>query len=478
MKPMHLAALSVAACTLVLALKTSPAEASSHREAPLITQTPKLDGTDFYMFRSYEAGRSSYVTMIANYLPLQDGYGGPNFFAMDDQADYDIRIDNKGTGNPDIIFRFKFKSVDKGIALDIGGKNVPIPLIDAGQIGVNGNPQDNAAQNVLETYTVTMIRGGTSTALTDAATGATVFAKPIDNVGPKTLPAYAAYAQNFIRTVNIPGCGTGKVFVGQRKDPFVVNLGQTFDLVNYQHPVGEQYAKSGIDDLAEKNVTSLALEVPIGCLTNGSDPVIGGWTTSSKPQVQPNGSTMLKQFSRLGNPLVNEVVIGLKDKDTFNASVPADDAQFATYVTNPTAPAIIAAFANSSTPVTAPTAFPRDDLVAVFLTGVKGLNQPAHLVRPAEEMRLNTSIAPTAPAKQSRLGVIGGDNAGYPNGRRPGDDVVDITLRVAMGRLYTLGLFGKPSDAPSGGLDFTDGAYVDASYFDNAFPYVKPPLGG
>jgi len=166
-------------------------------------------------------------------------------------------------------------------------------------------------------------------------------------------------------------------------------------------------------------------------------------------------------------------VIGLKDKDKFNMSLPANDAQFATYVTNPTVPALIQALFPTAK---APTKFPRADLVAVFLTGIAGINAPAHLTVAAEEMRLNTSSRITPYGSQSRLGVIGGDNAGYPNGRRPGDDVVDITLRVAMGRLYALTLYGKPSDAPAGLLDFTDGAYTDDTHYLPVFPYVMPPL--
>jgi hypothetical protein len=169
---------------------------------------------------------------------------------------------------------------------------------------------------------------------------------------------------------------------------------------------------------------------------------------------------------------VNELVIGLPDKDKFNASLPANDGQFAKYVTNPSVPALVQALFNTP----APTQFPRQDLIAVFLTGVAGLNQPAHLTKPSEEMRLNTSIAITPYGSQNRLGVIAGDNGGYPNGRRPGDDVVDITLRVAMGKLYALGLYGGPSNAPSGNLEFTDGAYTDDTHYLQTFPYVMPPL--
>jgi Domain of unknown function (DUF4331) len=174
-------------------------------------------------------------------------------------------------------------------------------------------------------------------------------------------------------------------------------------------------------------------------------------------------------------------VIGLKDKDTFNGSEPRDDAQFANYVTNPTLPALIQALFGSVKPpcspggIAAPTLFPRTDLVAAFLTGVSSLNQDGST---AELMRLNTSIAAIPAASQNRLGVIGGDNAGFPNGRRPGDDVVDIALRVVMGRLITLGLFGTPSQAPSGSCNFTDGAFLDASHFDTTFPYLRTPIPG
>jgi hypothetical protein len=179
-------------------------------------------------------------------------------------------------------------------------------------------------------------------------------------------------------------------------------------------------------------------------------------------------------------PLVNEVVIGLKDKDRFNTSAPAKDAQFADYVTNPTLPALVEALFGSAG-VKAPTNFPRTDLVTAFLTGIPGLNQPAH-VTPAEMLRLNTATVPVAKGLQNRLGVIGGDAAGFPNGRRPGDDIVDVSLRVVMGLLCTLNnptAFGcAPADAPSGGIHFTDGAFIDDSYVDGAFPYLKNPLAG
>jgi Domain of unknown function (DUF4331) len=471
------------ASVLALALNGVPAQASSHREAPGITSTPKLDGTDFYMFRSYEAGRSGFVTLVADYLPLQDPFGGPNYFQLDDNGIYEIHIDNDGDGREDITFQFRFTNARQTLSVNAGGVSVPIALIQDGQIGQGGNPQDIAALNVHESYTLSIIRGDRRhrdrRPITDAQTGAPRFEKPADNIGFKTLPDYDAYAAAHIRPIHIPGCGDGKVFVGQRKDPFVVSLGETFDLINYAHPIGEEFANTGRDDIAGKNVTSLILEVPTTCLTT-KDPVIGGWTTASQAK-QGDGEgdgedDDFAQVSRLGMALVNELVIGLEDKDKFNASEPRNDAQFLTFVTNPSFPELVGIIF-STAGVQAPTLFPRTDLVATFLTGIEGLNQPAH-VTPAEMLRLNTSTPITPADMQNRLGVIGGDTAGYPNGRRPGDDVVDITLRVAMGRLISLGLFGTAAQAPSGGLDFTDGAIVNATFFDNQFPYLKAPIAG
>ena len=479
-----------------------PVQASSHREAPFITEQPKVDGTDFYMFRSYEPGREGFVTLVANYNPLQDPYGGPNYFTMNPQALYEIHVDNDGDAKEDLSFQFRFKTKSKNIALNVGGKHVAIPLVQAGQIsGVNPG-----TQNVFETYSVNVSRGGRRggprQAITNATNGSSTFDKPIDNIGNKTIPDYAGYAAQFVYNINIPGCGAGRMFVGQRKDPFVVNLGETFDLINIKAPATEFDAnaeKLERDDLADKNVTSLILEVPIACLTKGSETVIGGWTTASLRQgrlINPNPKSRSTddddsdavrvggawaQISRLGAPLVNEVVIGLKDKDKFNSSKPKDDAQFADYVTNPTLPALIEILFGAAG-VKAPTNFPRTDLVAAFLTGVPGLNQPAG-VKASEMLRLNTSIPPTPKATQNPLGVIGGDNAGFPNGRRPGDDVVDIELRVAMGLLCTIpgvntAVGCKASDAPAGGIHFTDGAFVDSSFFDAAFPYISTPLPG
>ena len=477
---------SILVLAAALAIPGTVALASSHREAPYITEMPKVDGSDFYMFRSYETGRAGFVTLVANYQPLQAPYGGPNYFSMDPEALYEIHIDSNGDAREDITFQFRFQSSLKDIALNVGGKSVSIPLIQAGAIAAGST----AALNVTESYSVDVVRGdrrrGARQAITNANGGARSFAKPVDNIGNKTIADYATYAAAHVYDVAIPGCTAGRMFVGQRKDPFVVNLGEIFDLVN-TNPLGPVNGER--DLLADANVTSLVLEVPVACLTNGSEPVIGAWTTASVRQARlirtsPSfdrpaieGGPWI-QVSRLGMPLVNEVVIGLKDKNRFNFSKPENDAQFADYVTNPTLPALIQLLYPSAP---APTNFPRTDLVAAFLTGVTGLNKPA-TVTPAEMLRLNTSIAPAAKGAQNNLGVIGGDTAGFPNGRRPGDDVVDIALRVVMGVLCTLNnpaVFGcVPGDAAAGGAALTDGALVNDTMFDATFPYLRTPLAG
>ena len=477
------------------ALVASSAHAASHREAPFITSVPKVDGTDFYMFRSYEPGRDAYVTLIADYVPFQTPYGGPNFFQLDENALYEIHVDNNGDAKEDISFQFRFKNNQRNLTIPVGGKDIAVPLINIG--GITGGEGDKKILNVEETYSLTVSRngrrGGAKGEVTNASNGTKVFTKPTDNIGQKSIPDYNAYANQFIYSVNIPGCSApGKVFVGQRKEPFFVNLGEVFDLVNL-NPVGARNIKPNV--LNDDNITSFALEVPIRCLTAGDEPVIGAWTTASLRQARllnAEGKRKDKHFasleggawtqvSRLGNPLVNEVVIGLKDKDRFNSSKPKDDAQFLDYVTHPTLPVLINIL--FPIPATTPPVTPRSDLVAVFLTGVAGVNQPKNVVG-AEMLRLNTSMAATPRATQNDLGVIGGDNAGFPNGRRPIDDVTDIALRAALGIL-------NPTDAgsttgpnhPAAANLATDGTQLPGAAagqgaidFGASFPYLNAPI--
>ena len=523
---------AAAACAAGMSL------ASSHREAPFITTSPKVDATDFYMFRSYEGvaadgsgGRSDYVTLIANYQPLQGPYGGPNYFSMDPNALYEIHVDNNGDAAEDITFQFRFNNKLNNVTLPIGSgaaqKSVAIPLIQAGAVA---NLND-ANLNVTESYSVNIVRGdrrkGSVSALTKAG-GAAAFEKPVDYIGVKTLgnsAAYASYAAKHVHDIRIPGCPSGKdmgrVFAGQRQEGFAVNLGPIFDLVNAPLSVITNPANINAaagNSIQDSNVTTIALEVHKDCLVAGTEPVIGGWTTASLRQARllsgapaaghqasekPGGAWT--QVSRLGQPLVNEVVIGLKDKDKFNASKPAGDGQFLEYVTHPTLPALLGLVLTGNAAALAPVNVPRTDLATVFLTGITGVNKPA-TVTPSEMLRLNTGIAPVPFASQNRLAIVGSlkaspagtDFAGFPNGRRPKDDVVDIALVAMLGGLCMAngdadafklnsipGVAGvssacKPSSVPAGAasLDVHDAVDQAVVPLLAGFPYLNTPLPG
>ncbi len=522
---------------LVVALSLTAAGdalASSHREAPFVTKYPQSDGTDFYLFKSYEPGREDYVTMIANYIPVQAAYGGPHYFPLDSQALYEIHVDNDGDSIEDLTFQFRFKdSFPEGgpVRLNVGGEEISSVLRNIGVLSAD----DQTGLNHLETYTVSVVNGdrrrGSRSSATNTSTGSTSFAKPFDYAGTKTFGGagnYTTYANSFIHGISIPGCSVpGRVFVGQRNEAFKLSLGEVFDLVNFVPIEGDSAPGAGDGDgfpfgvtqdperniLARNNVTSIALEIHEACLTQSDEPVIGAWTTSSlrqlnilnprptflKPEVSGGRWT---QVSRLSAPLVNELVIGFESKDRFNSSEPKDDGQFLTFVTNPGLPLILDVLFRE--PVNqilddaipefvpfeniAPTNFPRNDLVTAFLTGFPGLNQPADVV-PGEMLRLNTAIAPTIREAQHPLGVAAGDLAGFPNGRRPGDDTVDIALRVVMGVLchdlplgengagVNLGLC-SPDDAVVGNVAFTDGAPLGATDLNNSFPYLLTPYPG
>lgn len=492
--------------------------ASSHREAPFITKNPKVDNTDVYAFQSYDPARitaagtgsnydvkKAYTTLISDFQPFQDPFGGPNYFPMDDEAIYEIHVDNVGDAKEHLTFQFKFTTTLADLKVPVGANMTGVPLSNIGPVTF----ADMAAQNVSETYTVNVIAGdrrtGTALPIKNTATKAVVFKKPMDNVGMKTFPDYAAYAANFVYDIDIPNCDTtGKLFVGQRAEPFAVNIGPIFDLVDAPAAIvahGEGMT-NGVNNrqvianpLAKKSISTLALEIPSKCLLTtptSTQTVIGVWSTASVKQarvINPAGTFARPsreggawtQVSRLGMPLVNEIVIGINDKDKWNSSAPSSDTQFLPYVQYPALPKLLEILFGT----VAPTALPRADLVAAFLTGVTGVNAiPGGT--PAEYIRLNTGLPPTAKASQNNLGAAacfvlgvltptntGCDVAGFPNGRRPGDDVTDIELRVAMGYLIT-----DVSKAPSGQLQFTDAVLQDASQFDGTFPYLTTPLPG
>ncbi len=513
--------LPLAVATGLFALASvNVAMASSHREAPSIAGMPKVDGTDFYMFRSYETDpvdRSDFVTFIANYIPLQDAYGGPNYFTLDPKALYEIHIDNDGDSVEDISFQFRpnvqYNNIAIPTAQDEGSTTqmTTIPLVNSSPDGIGPNVTNVTGLNVRETYQVTVARDGrrskaqpTSASRTN---GSTTFNKPVDNIGEKSINGdYGTYSLNHVQDIRVPGCATnGRVFVGQRKEGFVINLGEVFDLVNTD-PTGARDGEANI--INDKNVTSLALELPISCLTANNDPVIGAWTTASVRQsrvLNPNPQSALTdttreggawtQVSRLGMPLTNEVVIGIDKKDLFNSSEPKDDlGNFGAFVLRPTLPVLLNALFGVDVPAT-----PRNDLVATFVTGIPGLNQSANLTVPGEMLRLNTSIAVTPPASQNDLGAAAGDNAGFPNGRRPYDDVVDVSLAAVVGFLCGFDAAGSTMDCgnqdsqQNGGLVPTDGAsspgptaatstvtgqqFANDTYLD-VFPYLNNPIGG
>ncbi len=526
--------ISIAIASAVMGIAATAALGSSHREAPFVTKYPQTDATDFYLFNSYEPGREGYVTMIANYVPVQAAYGGPHYFPLDSQARYEIHVDNDGDSVEDITFRFRFKdSLPNGesLKLNVGGEEISSVLRNIATIDANSAP----GLNHLESYTVERIDGvarhrSKGPRATHANTGEDRFAKPFDYSGTKTFGGpgnYTDYADGFVHPINLPGCSLpGRVFVGQRHEAFKISLGEVFDLVNFVPIEGDSAPGAGDGDgfpmgitqsedrniLARNNVTSIALEVHSSCLTSSGESVVGAWTSASLRQInifnprptfekpEISGGRFV-QVSRLSAPLVNELFIGFDRKDRFNASQPKDDRQFLTFVTNPGLPAILDSLfrgpVNSILEGTpdfvpfdnlAPSNFPRQDLVTAFLTGFPGVNQFAH-VAPGEMLRLNTEFEATPRDLQQPLGLAAGDFAGFPNGRRPGDDVVDIALRVAMGALchdLPLGMNGDPvnlglctpGDAPTGQVAFTDGAPLTARDLNNSFPYLLTPYPG
>lgn len=499
----------------VLLLFASGVSAAGYREAPFVAENPKVDGSDLFVFRSYEPGRSDFVTLIANYQPLQDAFAGPGYFAMDPDAIYEIHVDNDGDGVEDLSFRFDFDNALANLGL---GRTLPVgPAGNTREIAVAqvalGAITGLGSQNLnhLETFGVQIIRGdrraGVVEVVTAADSGAAVFEKPLDFVGTTTVPDYGAYADAHVFDIDIPGCtppvGTSaRLFVGQRAEPSAMNLGQWSDLINFDLDPGTAQANflgpqdQGANVLQGKSVTSLAMEIPAACLV-GATPVIGVWTTASLRQARVLNPTATfaqptreggpwVQVSRVGMPLVNDVVIGLPDKDRYNGAEPRDDdSLFADYFAFPTWPEIME-LQFGGFGVGAPENFPREDLVGIFASGLAGVNATDV---DSEMLRLNTATPATASAAQDSLGLLscltraaagatvnvdnpGCDLAGFPNGRRPGDDVVDVTMRLLMG-------FAAPTaSAPSGGLPFVDGAFVAPAAFLPAFPYLNDPRPG
>jgi hypothetical protein len=428
-------------------------QASSHREAPLISGDPLADNTDLYAFVS--PNNPDRVTLIANFIPFEAPYGGPNFFKFDDNVLYEIMIDNNGDAVEDVTFQFRFTT---------SVRNQNTFLYNTGPIASLDSPN----WNVRQTYTVTRIDGprrhGKATIIAqDVPT-------PPVNVGLRSTPNYEALAAAAVR--QLPN--NSQVFAGQRDDPFFVDL-NVFDLLAV--PPADT---NNLDSLAGFNVHSIAIEVPIASLTaNGSRPsavgdpnaVIGVWSTASRPSVtsigngQDRGSAHYVQVSRLGNPLVNEVVIPRGVKDTFNSLEPTQDAAALPFVLDPEVPKLLSALFGIQSPPA-----PRNDLVTIFLKGIPGLNQPPG-VTPSEQLRLNVAVPPVT--NPNPLGVLAGDAAGFPNGRRLGDDVVDIALRAMAGATPLTPTFNTGINAQLG-----DGVAANDRPLLGAFPYVPTPRAG
>ena len=427
--------------------------ASSHREAPLISQDPLADNTDVYAFVS--PASPDKVTLISNFIPLQLPASGPNFWKFDDNVLYEIMIDNDGDAVEDVTFQFKFRSETR---------NPNTFLYNTGQV----TSLEDADWNVRQFYTVTRVDGPRRTARGQVL--AENVPTPPVNVGVRSIPDYASLAAAAVRQLS----NGVQVFAGQRDEGFYVNLG-LFDLLGV--PPADNDTP---DSTAGLNVHSIAIEVPIAALTaNGSRPsaatdpsaVIGVWSTASRPSVTArNGAEerhngRLVQVSRLGQPLVNEVVIPRALKDAFNSIPPTEDAVALPVVQDPEVPRLLRALFGVSAPPA-----PRTDLVTIFLQGIPGLNQPPN-VRPSEMLRLNVAIRPTP--NPNRFGVLGGDTAGFPNGRRVGDDVTDIAIRAMAGATPLTPAFNTGINAQLG-----DGVSANDVPYLNTFPYLGTPHPG
>jgi hypothetical protein len=441
------AVVGAAAAVAVLRLGPEAGEASSHREAPLIAEDPTADNTDLYAFRSPD--RPDTITIISNWIPGEDPAAGPNWYTFSPTARYGIHIDRTGDGKADVSYRFRFTRKE-------------------GQFFLGNTVQD---------YTVERVAGNRSTVVARGTT-------PPNNIGPKTTPNYRQLVQNAVTPID----GDGLVFAGQREDGFFGDIGALFDLVTIRRLPGN--AGGGKDFFAGYAVHAIALQIPIAQLDD-ADHTIGIWSTSERQRVEvrnvnrkvtvnvKEGNRVVKrtrtvrtqvvsrpfvQVSRLGNPLVNEVVIPTNRKDEWNADTPDEERKYESLYRSP----ILAAVMNVVYPgvINAPEQN-RDDLVAVLLTGVPGLNSTGTAL--ADMLRLNMSIAPAGPVGTgNRLAVFGGDNAGWPNGRRLEDDVIDIAVRAVAGKLK-----GNPvADVLGDGVDANDVPHL------TAFPYEADPPSG
>jgi uncharacterized protein DUF4331 len=465
---------------------------SSHREAPQISKDPVADSTDLYAFVSPD--NPSTVTLIANYLPLQGPDGGPNFYEFGDDVLYEINIDNNGDGVADIVYRFRFETTLRDPSYF---------LYNVGTI--TSLTSDN--WNRVQTYTAQRVDLPSAT-VTTLGVGLPC---PPCNIGPLSTPDYASLA-----TAAITEVGTDvMVFAGQRAEGFYVDLGAIFDLGNLRPFQGDHAGWSatglpqmaaGVNSTDQVNVHTIALQIPMDQLTSDGLPptsttgTIGVWTTASRQSVKiyEAGSGIISnsgayvQISRLGNPLFNEVLIPISLKDMWNCQAPADDSQFAEYVSSPQLAALLPGLFPPLFPNLA--AFnamdiPRADLLAILLTGIPPSVVPGFIGNytgptQADMLRLNMTIPPATTATFSNLGVVAGDYAGYPNGRRVQDDVATIEIRAIAGLTLPYVDSGFTPDgaasAASMGLTSgpTDATAMSTERYLTSFPYLNNPHSG
>ena len=465
--------------------------AASHREAPITALDHKADITDFFAFVSYDD--PSKVTFLLNVDPLLEPGNGPNYFPFDDNILYAIRIDNNNTGGQAIAFEFRFQTEIRAPDVFTGfvgagtGVNAPAnspppvapgtPIIPPAITALDGPGSEGLS--LRQRYTVTMVKDGVSTPLANTTNGP-LFAVP-SNVGPRTMPNYPSFASQGIYNL-----GNGiRVFAGTVDDPFYIDLGAAFDSLNFRQGAGggvltpaqdASNTNTASDTVSGYNVNTIAIEVPIAMLTRtgtqvaATDPAatIGVWGTTSRPRITVRRSPLpavssgdFSQVQRMGNPLINELIIGTGSKDFWSISRPADDAQFANFALDPLfARAVNAVFGINIPPP------PRNDLLLLmqYLPPIAAPGTPPGPV--ADLLRLNTGVPPTPMPSRSRLGVLGGDFAGFPNGRRVSDDVTDIATRVVAGGVLVPGFNVAPNNLLGDGVNTNDVPYQET------FPYV------
>jgi Domain of unknown function (DUF4331) len=488
-----------------------PAEAASHREAPLIALDPSADNTDVYAFVSYDAANLARlaadrrVTFILNVNPGQDPSDGPNYFNFNDDVLYAMHIDNDQDGKADdVVYEFRFKTENRPLG-GPGGLTSPLPYLGnphippalplPGITALDGPGSEGLTRR--QTYTVTEIRNRKQTEL---FRGSKLIAVP-SNVGPATMPDYPALAAQGIYSDDATGI---RVFAGQRAETFYIDLGAVFDTLNLRRYLpaltgpgedSDNVNPFGVNRFGGFNISTIAIEVPITRVTRDrkpatttNNPVIGVFANTARQKVRVLGKPgepadedgPFVQVSRMANPLVNELIITTPFKDGWNAAEPEDEANFQAFYQNPVvATELNLVFHVPIVPIDGSPATNRTDLESLLLKypgqPLNGTNcgQPC-----AELLRLDLSVPPTAPEKQSRLGsVLGGDPAGYPNGRRPNDDVTDIVVRVVGGNNYIANHIGDGVNFLAGAPG-TVGVDITANGIARNFPFLPTPYDG